>query len=255
MKLPLKMNPAHAASKDHTRYTLNGVQVKGDIAAATDGRMLFMCIGTREEEDDSREAIIPTRAALAGWKQLKRGAALPTLTINPRDTHGRNTCTVMDKDFDRTTIMEIDGNYPRIEAVIPDVTKYTVRVGFNVALLARLAKCFGEDQVTMHLNPEAFGEEGHQEPILVTNGANQPALAVLMPTRDKSEAVKDNAVLSHMTAIRLNREAAARAERERREAEAKAIVEAERAEEAARIEANREKTADWMSANNHPAKP
>lgn len=192
MKLPEKMNPMHCASKDNTRYILNGVKILGNLAVATDGRTLCVVKGTRETDDDERDALIPTRVAKAAWPQRKRarGAILPMLMINPQGPEiagmkGELTTTVLDKEMDKHTARDIDGNYPRFEAVLPDTSKHTLKVGINIKLLTNLAKAMGSDGVVLHFNAEKFQSGSYDEGMLVTatEGERTEAFGVIMPIR------------------------------------------------------------------------
>jgi DNA polymerase III sliding clamp (beta) subunit (PCNA family) len=209
MKLPNKINPMHCASTDATRYILNGVFLTGDLAVATNGRTLFATVGTRDDEDDARDALIPTKAAKAAWPQRKGKASIvPMLTVNAKVENETPTVTILDKDFDKTTIKEIEGNFPNFEAVIPDVSKPRHVVGLNVKLLMQIAKCFGEDDVMIHLDPDGFRHGCQGEAMLVTNGNNQNAVAVLMPMRVFGYVpVAENKVIKKMIARREAREA------------------------------------------------
>ncbi len=191
MKLAPKINPMHCASKDGTRYILNGVKIAGNMAVATDGRTLFAACGTRDDDDADRDTIIPTRAAKAAWPQTKRkrGCMLPILTINPKAENEPGTVSILDVEFDKTTIKEIDGNYPRFEAVMPDVSKHTFRVGLNVKLLLQIAKCYGEDTVCLHINPDAMNGGAVSDPIIVTNEKSPEAVAIIMPMRHHGDEI------------------------------------------------------------------
>jgi DNA polymerase III sliding clamp (beta) subunit (PCNA family) len=189
MKLAPKINPMHCASKDRTRYILNGVKITGNMAVATDGRTLFAACGTRDDEDADRDAIIPTRAAKAAWPQSKRkrGCMLPMITVNPKGEKEPGTVSILDVEFDKTTIKEIEGNYPRFEAVMPDVSKHTFLVGLNVKLLMQIAKCYGEDDVCLHINPDEMQGGCASAAIIVTNSKSPEAVAILMPMRAHGE--------------------------------------------------------------------
>jgi DNA polymerase III sliding clamp (beta) subunit (PCNA family) len=192
----------HCASKDETRYVLNGVRIQGNLAVATDGRTLFAAVGYREDDDDARDALIPTRAAKAAWPQSKgkRGTLLPMLTINPKEDGKEATVTVTDREFDRATIKEIDGNYPQFGAVMTEASKHTLRVGINVKLLLNIAKCHGEDEMFLHLNPEEREGDQLKGAIIVTS-KNTEAMAILMPLRESYD-LQGNQAVKEMTKLR-----------------------------------------------------
>lgn len=239
MKLSPKINPMHCASKDGTRYILNGVKITGNLVVSTDGRTLFAAICHRDEDDADRDALIPTRAAKAAWPQTKRkgkGSVLPLLTINPID-NGLATVTVMDRAFDKTTIKEIEGNFPAFHKVVPDGFAHTFKVGINIKLLLQIANCFGENEVCLHINPSAMNGGTASDPILVTSPKTPDAIAVLMPMRciEGDFSLKFNPVIQEMAARTVAGQAEAEAEKikaaeeqARREAKAKAVAEARR---------------------------
>ena len=218
----------HCASKDSTRYVLNGVRIKGNLAVATDGRTLFAAVAARDDEDDARDALIPTRVAKAAWPQGKGkgGAILPMLTINQKEEGKEATVTVLDREFDRTTSKEIDGNFPRFEAVLPDLSKHTLRVGLNVKLLVNIAKCFGDDDVIIHLAADGFRDGQQGEPMIVTNQKTREAMAILMPMRGDAPALLENRAITEIKKLRAEYDEEVRAKNEAAEAAAKAKAEA-----------------------------
>lgn len=250
MKIPHKMNPVHCASKDGTRYILNSVSLQGDLAVATDGRTLFAVKGSRDDDDDPRDATIPKRAARAAWPQSKgkRGAVLPMLTIKPVTEGAFATCEVMNRDFDKTTMKEIDGKFPNVEKVIPDTSKYTHRVGLSVELLQNIAKCFGEDQVMIHFNAEGWHGDTNGEPMMITSKSWE-AFGILMPCRVTGDGLNSNNALSEIRHRIKRREESDIAEREASIARAQQQVETERAKAEAKIEAERAESEVWLSMN------
>jgi len=242
MKISPKLNPMHCASKDGTRYILNGVKISGNLVTSTDGRTLFAAVCHRDEDDDTRDALIPTRAAKAAWPQSKRKGKgvsdLPLLTINPIED-GLATVTITDSKFDKTTIKEINGRFPSIHKVVPDVSGHTFKIGLNANYLLQIAKCFGQAEVVLHVNPSTMEGGSVSDPMLVTNPDSPDALAILMPMRChecKSDLHK-NPVIQEMVARneadKANQEAenAKHAEelaRKEAEKKAKAVAEARR---------------------------
>jgi hypothetical protein len=233
MKLPAKQNPAHAASTDGTHYILNGVSLEGDLAIATDGRVLFVTKGERDEDDDLRDALIPTRAALAGFKTSPKSSTPPRLVINDE-----KTVTIIDKNDDRVTVRDIDvdkSRFPNVEGVVPDASKYTLKVGINIKLLTKLAKSFGNDALVLHLDPDGWkdsNDEGYSSPIMVTS-ATVDSFGVLMPMRHvSSENLKSNRALAALM----------------KRAEQRKTYERELEEEKANEE--KAKADAWLAANN-----
>ena len=199
------------ASTDRTRYTLNGVFLAGNLAVATDGRSLVACIAQREEDDDAREAIIPTKAALAGFKDRKKGVT-PMLHVLPKPENDVARCRVMTSLDESTTYREIDGNFPHIDAVVPKPEKHTLRVALNVKLLLRIAKALGEDQVTLHLDPDGFkidynGVDGLMQDAMIVTGRNPDAVGILMPCRTP-DLIRHNKTFAAIAEAKAARKAA-----------------------------------------------
>ena len=249
MKLPDKINPVHCASNDDSRYVLNSVSLQGNLAAATDGRCLFVALGERGPCDDDRDALLPKRAAKSAWPQTKksRGVLLPMLTILTTEEKATATCSLMTREMDLIKFPDIAGKFPDIDRVIPDPAGYTQRVGLNIAFLANIAKSFGETEVFIHFDAEAWRDGQQCQPMLVTS-KTQEAFAVLMPARCEY-TLRDNSALAAVTERREAKQAAQDAAREASIAAAQALVETERAAAAAKAEADQEKTADWLAEN------
>lgn len=213
MKLPNGVNPAHAASNDQTRYVLNGVKFQGNLAVATNGRILVAAIATREDDDDARDAIVPTRAMIAGFKAAKgkrSRAVLPRLVINSiseTEPSGLKTVTITDKQFDRTTVQDIDGKFPSFEQIFEDPAKHTLKLAFNAKLLADIAKALGTDAVELHLDPDGFKKDGlpaYGPQIYVTSNddPDKESIAVLMPMRSDVGGLDGNSVLAEVAKIK-----------------------------------------------------
>lgn len=188
MKIPNGINPAHVASKDKTRYILNGVKVKDGLAYASNGRSLFVTICEMEYEDDKREAIIPTRIALKAFKKKTKNSILPILTLEPLGTDGYNKTRLLDKEMDVTITREIEGKFPNIHQVVPELENYKLAVSLNVNLLLEISKAFGEEVVNIYRN------ENIMDPMFITS-KTQEAFAVLMPVRihDEDSHLKNKA--------------------------------------------------------------
>jgi len=141
-------------------------------------------VGEREDGGDTRDAIIPTRAAKAAWPQTKKPrGVLPLLEINPKDDTGRATCSVTDKNLDKTTIKEIVGNFPNVGNSFPDTSNHTLKISLDVNLLAQIAKSYGDSGMTLHLNPSNLIDGYCTSEIIVTSAKENGAVAVLMPLR------------------------------------------------------------------------
>lgn len=226
MKLPQGVNPAHVASKDHTRYVLNGVKFANGLAVATNGRMLVATVATREDDDADREAIVPTRAMLAGFKATRgksgrvRSSVLPRLVINAKPEKEIGTVTITDKNFDKTTVQEVDGNFPELEHVFEEPEKATLKLALNAKFLSQIAKALGDEQLVLHLDPDGFKDNGnvrrgYSPAIYITAGKDhdRESVAILMPIRVSSDGLDGNRVLAEVAKIKAEK-AAAKAETE-----------------------------------------
>lgn len=239
MKLPDKINPMHCASTDATRYILNGVALVGNLAIATNGRALFACVGTRESNDDSRPAILPKRAAKAAFPQTKRKAlCFPLVQVLPREEGQYGATRITVTQGEETTYREIDGNFPNIEKVIPPHEGYSLTVGLNIKLLLDIAKCYGDDQLLIHLDPNEFKHGRYTAGMLITSPKTRDALAVLMPLRGDDEPLPANGVLKDLAKRQVEASEAEKAAA----AEAARVAAEKAAEELAKADA-------WMAAN------
>jgi len=203
MKLPEKINPAHCASTDGCRYSLNGVFVQGDLAVATDGRVLLISTATREDDDDARDALIPSRAMFAGFKQARnrKKVTLPRLVINPI-TEGVADVTVTDASFDKTTVRDIDAKYASFMQAVPEYSGHTLKLGIDIKLLAKLAKSLGTSDLVLNINPsdaikiENSESEFINSVLIVTSDENQPdSVGFYMPRRVRRDDLPGNEVL------------------------------------------------------------
>lgn len=250
MKLPHGVNPAHVASKDATRYVLNGVQFAHGLAVGTNGRMLVAAVTTREDDDADREAIVPTRAMLAGFKVTRgkggraRSSVLPRLVINAKPEKEIGTVTITDKNFDQTTVQEIDGNFPAFEQVFEEPEKATLKLALNAKFLSEIAKALGDEQLVLHLDPDGFKHNGdtpkaYSPAIYLTAGSDhgRESVAILMPIRVSSDGLDGNRVLSKVAKIKAEK-AAAKAAAEAAAEAAKALEAAGKAAEAVAAAAN-----------------
>lgn len=242
MKLPDGVNPAHVASKDKTRYVLSGVQFTGNLSVATNGRCLVAAIATREDDDDARDAIVPTRAVKAGIKVTKSkrtgrsntAPMLPRLVINPKPEKGEGTVTVTDSQFDQTTVKEIDGNFPHIENVFTDPAKHTLKLGISASYLADIAKALGSESLVLHLDPDGFikcdkVEKSFNPAIYITRGDadGRESIAILMPMRVPSDFLDGNRVIAEVAKLKASRAELQRLAMDKVQAEAEAAANAQ----------------------------
>ena len=156
----------HAASKDATRYNLNGVRFESDgRVIATDGHRLYT-VTPPEEKPDPREfpAIpgvedpggsaplepftLPLAAADAVAKAIpKRGLPiLKNALLDVDGTNGSEKARFVTTDLEVTTPIEalkIDGDFPDWRQVMPD-GEPTVKLALNWQYLADLGKALNE---------------------------------------------------------------------------------------------------------------
>lgn len=207
MKLPTKTNPAHCASKDSTRYILNGVALLNDIAVATDGRVMFVANLTRDDEDSKRDALVPTKAILAERRGKDRhNHVLPLMTIRDRaKPTDRQTAEVMHDANEVTNYGDIEHveKYPEFTKCMTDPASHNMKMCLDVKLLAKLAKSFGDTMLVLHLDPAKFGygsgrgygePDGYHGSIYATVQGQQEAFAVVMPANPKSELQGNHAL-------------------------------------------------------------
>lgn len=241
MKLPNGVNPAHVASKDQTRYVLNGVQFAHGLATATNGRCLVAAIATREDDDDAREAIVPTRAVMAGIKTTpskrtgRRNTAktLPRLTINPKPEENEGTVTITDARFDTITVRDLNGNFPRIEQVFNDRAKHTLKLGICIKHLADISKALGDESLVLHLDPDGFEPcenvpKAYRPAIYITRGEDaEECVAILMPMRVSTDHLAENRVVTRVGEIKIERSLAEAAAFEKLQAQVDEVAAAQ----------------------------
>lgn len=193
MKFPPKINPAHCASKDQTRYMLTGVALQGNMAIATEGRVLFLSTITREDDDSKRDVVVPTKAIHAERKgKTTVHSVLPLMTIRDAENEGgRPFVEIMHSIDEKAQFGDIQSDqYPDWSHVLADPNTHTKRLCINIKLLNKVAKALGEDMIELHLDPEKFGDkfgqpDGYHEAIYVTAQGQPEAVAVVMPARAK----------------------------------------------------------------------
>ncbi len=189
MKFNNATNPAHCASVDKTRYILNGVFVTGNLAVATNGRVLFASKIERDSDESKRDALIPIRAMNEARKSRapkKRGCGmLPMLTIvETSEEKPTPFVEVMSKEMDVTKYRDIEpvGNFPNFAHVIP--ANGSIRLGLSFKLFAKIAKAFGTDDLTLHIQGD--DQDCVKDAVIVTSRTND-AFAVIMPRRTEDD--------------------------------------------------------------------
>lgn len=191
MNITFPLNPVYCASNDETRYVLNGVCIRGNPAIATDGRSMFACLASRDCDEHQGDVVIPTRAIKKGMPKRK-SSVLPCITLKDGDAP---VVSILDKQLDTTEIKPIDGKFPKLNGVVPDQSKHTLRLGLNAKLLSNIAEAYGDSELVLHLDPSRFEEYGYKDAFFVT-GKTRDAVAVLMPIliMDQSILTVNNAL-------------------------------------------------------------
>lgn len=194
MKLPNGINPAHCASTDKTRYSMMGVCVDDGLAYATNGRILVATECELEPEDEPRRAIIPTRIAKKGFATKPKDLVLPRIylkQLKPAPDMGIDAkepayVKLLNRELDRTTAKEVDGNFPHVENVVPDLNPYTIKISFNIKLLTQIAKALNSEKINLF----ATGDE--KDPFLIVSKKNEEdAFGLLMPLRNEIDLLKN----------------------------------------------------------------
>jgi hypothetical protein len=186
MKLPPKAKPHAVASRDHTRYVLNHVAIQGDLAVATNGRVLFACEATVDEGDTiDGDALIPKKAlALAKVGKMKgkrrKDSAAHWITLE-----GNRVKVSPSADESHSLCLLQGAKYPEWKRVVPKAGPKVL--SFNVRLLASLAEAFGEDLLTLHFDPDSDTKQ-----ILVTSDQHRDRFGVMMPCRTNDKEGPDS---------------------------------------------------------------
>lgn len=222
MKFLDPVNPAHAASKDKTRYVLEGVLIKDDLAVATNGRILFAAKIHRDDDDSKRDAVVPVKAIHTASKgktgKRGRGKILPLLTIKEREKQtDRQTVEVMHGQEEVTRFADLSvepHSYPKVSNIFTDPSKHTMRLGISIALLTKLAKAFGEDMVQLSFDPEMFSntDKGYSGAIYVTSSHrfhNDHSVGIIMPATADHQVAKNEVVRKMWAEQQAGREAKA----------------------------------------------
>tara|TARA_R110000868_G_scaffold49697_1_gene159901 strand:- start:3414 stop:4037 length:624 start_codon:yes stop_codon:yes gene_type:complete len=137
---------AKLASKENSRFTLNGILVEPNQTVVTDGHLLAVVTGTPEADTgspvDATEGpaitsfICPSAEAL-GVAVASKGGYLGLADI-PESKN--KECKINTKSGSSMVlnIQPLEGNYPDYQRVIPSMDKYTVRVKLDAVLVAAM---------------------------------------------------------------------------------------------------------------------
>ena len=162
MNIENKYKIEEAASKDPTRYILQGVHVanvNGSAkAVATDGKILAMVPVEVEPEDT-----VGVTARAETFKRARK--AYKKQKISFIKLNGKATVRELDGEV---SFDYVDGNYPNFSQVIPKPTEKTFKLSFDVNNLVRLWKALG-------------GEDAKQLGVTLTVGHDGSAVDVNRP--------------------------------------------------------------------------
>lgn len=150
---------ASLASKDQSRFTLNGILVRPDCTVVTDGHQLTMVTTPKDDIEsfpelpgaapacrDFKPFILPSAAAADVAKSLPKGRKTKTLPILNNaavsaDTREGDYAVLMTTDLETARpfrVRKMAGNFPDFERVIPKRSDSTFRIRFNAELLVRV---------------------------------------------------------------------------------------------------------------------
>lgn len=175
------------ASKEETRYYLNGVYVeiseRSTVYVATDGARLIAIRDDRllsDEDSTLTGAFIVPTAQCRAFKLAKEGPFEGTLTA----VGSRLTIS-----FDRIDVSfsPIDGIYPDWRRVVPRDRATGQPAHFNYKLLADFQK-FGTQ---LGFGMPSIAPSGVEAPALVWFPGHYEAVGVMMPLRNQDETGRD----------------------------------------------------------------
>ena len=202
-----QLSVRHAASKDETRFNMNGIHFREDgTVEATDGHMAARVkVETPPAEGYPHVAdltptdeplvpfILPIKAAEAVVRAIPRKQANPVLehaVLDVAETNGNESARFVTSDLDTTTPMlanKIDGKFPDTDQIFPSITG-DPSFSLNVGLLERACKIAKEfakgDRVTC-LRFYPANEDASVSPIgiRVVSEAHGELEIVVMPMR------------------------------------------------------------------------
>lgn len=195
------------ASKEESRFTLNGVTVRKDCTFVTDGHTLVkvglpkasraefpLMDGLGELQADFRPFVIPSASATALVKSMPKKEKIPILNHVCLGvmTDGQSRVKIGHTDLDSRTVQEVElckGNPPDIDRVILPRDRYDIAVSLNAeylqkiaGLIAKIGKPEGTGKtpaVTLYL------KHGNKDAVLLeaVTTDDQPITALIMPMR------------------------------------------------------------------------
>ena len=207
----------HAASKDATRFNLNGIHFKADgTTEATDGHILIRVKAETPSGDEYpsvpgveasngealKEFILPTEAAERAVKSIPKGRqTMPVLSnvgLDVKSTNENGAARFITTDLETTAVTEgrkIDGEFPKTDQLIPKVAddaEPTFVIDLNLMeRIVKAAKEFGgSGKANISGKPVTFAKFYVSDPlsailIQVDNPHVGQLEAVIMPCRIK----------------------------------------------------------------------
>ncbi len=195
----------HAASRDETRYHINGVRFEADgTLVATDGHRLYRvetpaemldpadfpdCGDVTPTEDALEAFTLPLAAANAIVKAIPKNGTLPALRharLDVAATNANGRARLVTTDLETVAPLEarkLEGDFPNYRQVMPE-GEPVATVAFNAKYLADAAKAVveftGNPRAALKL--ELFGELSPAR-ITATNADGQTFTAIVMPMR------------------------------------------------------------------------
>ena len=144
------------ASKEESRYALNGILVEPGCTTVTDGHILLFATGDNTELADFPviDGFEPTQDfqpfVLESKTALEVGKAIPKRQVRPvlehaviSRTNGTARIAVTDLESPRTFVAppaEVGKEFPDFRRVIPDPREAEATISFNPLLMASLLK-------------------------------------------------------------------------------------------------------------------
>lgn len=228
------------ASKEASRYTLQGILVTPEATVATDGHRLVWVSGEPERESKDYPQVPGFAGASDSFKPfvLSRDAALAIAKVTPSKERipilnhvavAEDGSAMAITDLERPQVFpvrKVEGQFPKYDLVVPKWEDATFRVSVDASYLAEIAKAFAQFSsdrshavVLSFYKDKLVAVEGAEESIAQNSirfdatNMGQGMTAVLMPIRD----VEDKAGTYGWT----ERKAKLDAEREAAEAKAR----------------------------------
>ena len=210
------VDPSKCCHTCGTRYLLTGVCIRGEKAIATDGRILIVTAIQRGENDDpSRESLIPARAVAIARKKSRRASrkhVYPEIDIHPVPENSPWPTVAVHLNTDEIhAFLEIipsaHDTYPDHSKAIGNPGAHTLRIGINVRLLSRLAAAMGNDSLTLHIDPSKIDDSGESQSVIlatasgddVTEPASPNTIGAIMPIRFTFPITANPMAASHIT--------------------------------------------------------